>query len=102
MNLIVGVLAGIALVCIAWQLCVELVTPLPRSADTVFRLDSSSENELEYAVRGFRFLKKIGYIQGRFLIVLCAPSVQGRRMAALFARQEDIILIEENGHIRPE
>lgn len=94
MAVLFCVLAVIAVLAVEWYLRAVLVTPLPECADVVFRLDGESEKELEYAVCGYRFLKKYGYIQGKFVIAQCAPSEAGRKMAQIFAQHEDILLIE--------
>jgi len=99
MGLLLCAVVVIALVAIEWYLRAVLVTPMPKCADTVFYLDEESKAELEYAVRGYRFLKKYGYIQGKFVIVLRAPSEEGRKMAQIFAHQEDIMLIEKDGGV---
>lgn len=95
-GLIVAFAAG-------WFLCARLLLPLPVCADVVFPLDADTEGVLEYAVRGYRFLKKYGCIRGNFLIVSDSPTPQGRKMAQLYAERADIFLMErEIGQLGPK
>ncbi len=96
MAVFLCVLSLIAVLAVEWYLRALLVTPLPKCVSTVFFLDADSEQELEFAIRGYRFLKKYDYLQGDFVIVPTAPTVEGRKAAQIFARDDDIVIIETN------
>ena len=92
----------IALLAVEWYVRALLVTPLPKCVCTVFYLDADSEKELEFAIRGYRFLKKYDYLQGDFVIVPNGPTEEGRMAAQILARDDDVIILERIGADRPE
>lgn len=103
MAVFLCVLLVIAVLAVEWYLRALLVTPLPKCVSTVFFLDADSEAELEFALRGYRFLKKYDYLQGDFVIVPTAPTEQGRKAAQILARNDDVIIIEKDIWLdRPE
>ena len=94
MALFLCVVLVIAVLAVEWYIRALLVTPLPKCVSTVFFLDADSEAELEFAARGYRFLKKYDYLQGDFVIVPTAPTEQGRKAAQILARDDDVIVLE--------
>ncbi len=85
-----------------WYVHAALVTPLPRSVKCVFLMDEGNEGELEYALRGYRFLKRQGFLRGSFVIVPGRVSDQTRQAAELFARNHDISILDIEGVFDPE
>lgn len=102
MAVFLCVLLVIAVLAVEWYVRALLVTPLPKCVSTVFFLDTESENDLEFAIRGYRFLKKYDYLQGDFVIVPIAPTEQGRKAAQILARDDDVIILERIGADCPE
>ena len=85
----------IAVLAVEWYIRALLVTPMPKCVSTVFFLDADSESELEFAIRGYRFLRKYDYLQGEFVIVPTAPTEQGMKAAQILARDDDVIILEK-------
>lgn len=96
MAVFLCVLSVIAVLAVEWYVRSLLVTPLPKCVSTVFFLDADSEPELEFAIRGYRFLKKYDYLQGDFVIVSTVPTEEGRKAAQLLAKNDDVVFIEMN------
>ena len=97
MAVFLCVLLVIAVLAVEWYVRALFVTPLPNCVRTVFFLDADSEQELEFAIHGYRFLKKYDYLQGDFIIVPTAPSEEGWKAAQILARDDDVIILDRIG-----
>ncbi len=97
MAAVLCVLLVVALLAVEWYVRALLVTPLPKCVSTVFCLNADSEKELEFAIRGYRFLKKYDYLQGNFVIVADAPTAEGQKAAQILARDDDVIILDRIG-----
>ncbi len=94
MSVVLCIFAVIAILAIQWFVRGLLVTPLPSCVDCIFYLDGENDEALEYAFRGFRFLKKYDYLRGSFLIIPQNPSDEGLKCAKILAIQEDVSILE--------
>ena len=94
MAVVAGVLLVFCFLALEWYVRARVLTPLPEAVRCVFPLSEENEGELEYCVRGYRFLKRHGFVRGPLVLELRAPSAHGRRAAGLLAQRGDIIIRE--------
>ena len=94
MAVVAGVLLALCFLALEWYVRARMLTPLPEAVRCVFTLSEENEGELEYCVRGYRFLKRHGLVRGPLVLELRRPSAHGRRAAELLAQRGDIIIHE--------
>ena len=94
MAVVVGVLLVFFVLALEWYVRARALTPLPEAVRCVFTLSEENEGELEYCVRGYRFLRRHGFVRGPLVLELRRPSAHGRRAAELLAQRGDIIIRE--------
>ena len=94
MAVIVSVLLVFCFLALEWYVRARALTPLPEAVRCVFTLSEKNEGDLEYCVRGHRFLRRHGLVRGPLVLELCHPSAHGRRAAELLAQRGDIIIRE--------
>ena len=94
MAVVVGVLLALCILALEWYVRARALSPLPEAVRCVFTLKEENEGELEYCVRGYRFLKRHGLVRGPLVLELRHPSAHGRRAAELLAQRGGVIIRE--------
>ena len=94
MAVVAGVLLALCFMALEWYVRARMLTPLPEAVRCVFTLSEENEGDLEYCVRGYRFLRRHRLVRGPLVLELRRPSAHGRRAAVLLAQRGDIIIQE--------
>ena len=94
MALIAAALLVLCILALERYVRARVLTPLPACVRCVLALDAENEGTLEFAVRGYRFLRRHGLVRGPMVIELRGASAHARRSAELLAQRGDIHIRE--------
>ena len=94
MAVVIAVLLVFCILALEWYVRARMLTPLPDCVQCVFPLDEANEASLEYAVRGYRFLRRHGFVRGTLVVELRGASSHARRSAELLSQRGGITIRE--------